>query len=92
MNFMLKLNTATSLIGSLSQEVQLLRQRMSGITKSINNSKDLSLLERLKKELEVLDARKQEILNIALTINQFTPVDKLNIEFLIEICRRPNKY
>ena len=87
---MIKLVTKShSLIGSLSRESQSLRLRCQKISDSIMNCNNKDLLSRLHKELSSLEKRRIEILNIASLLSNSEGIDKLSIEFLIEICSRP---
>ncbi len=85
---MLALKESDTLIGNLSKEVELLRIRCKSIVSSIINSHDEALLIRLKKELDSLENRRQEIIRIASNIQKGNISDNLSIEFLIELCNR----
>jgi hypothetical protein len=87
---MIKLVTKShSLIGSLSRESQSLRLRCQKISNSTMNCNNKDLLSRLNRELSSLEKRRVEILKIASLLSNSEGIDKLTIEFLIEICSRP---
>ena len=83
------LTKSHSLIGNLSRESQSLRLRCQKISYSIMNCKNKDLLSRLNKELSSLEKRRIEIHKIASLLSKSEGIDKLSIEFLIEICIRP---
>ena len=83
------LTKSHSLIGNLSRESQSLRLRCQKISDSIINCNNKELLSRLNKELSSLEKRRVEILKIASLLSNSEGIDKLPIEFLIEICSRP---
>jgi len=83
------LTKSHSLIGNLSRESQSLRLRCQKISDSIMNCNNKDLLSRLHKELSSLEKRRTEIRKIASLLGNNKGIDKLSIEFLIEICSRP---
>ncbi len=86
------MNTITfsdSITGSLCREIDKLRLRCQAISKSIDNCRDCALLERLIIEHKKIEVRRKEILGTALLIETNTISDKLSIQFLIEVSKRP---
>ena len=78
-----------TIVGNLSREVQSLRLRCKCIVSSIINCNDKTVLSRLKSELNSLEKRKGDILNIAKLIQSRTKTENLSVDLLIEICKRP---
>ncbi len=56
---------------------------------SLVNSKDSSLLLRLRNELSVLQMRRNSILSIAQQLKNSSISDNLSIAYLIEVASRP---
>ena len=83
------LKSNQTVIGNLSREAYLLRSRCLKLLISIKGCKDKSVLSRLKCELDVLEAKRQNIFHIAKTIKYSGSRDQTSIDFLIEICSRP---
>ena len=79
------LQTSYSVIGNLSREADTNRMRCKSLSQSILDCKDECLSCRLKKELNFLEQRRVEILNIASCIKNLSKNDTLAIDFLIEL-------
>ena len=80
---------SNTLIGNLSREVFILRIRGISILNSLLNSKDKTLITRLKNELICLEKRRSDILRFASYYRQHNNKESLSTELLIEICSRP---
>ena len=83
------LQQSNTVIGNLSTQGQSLRQRSMHIIKSLKTCKEKSLLSRLRKELDSLEQRRNEILQIAISMKNRKKENSPSIDLLIEICRRP---
>ena len=83
------LRGSSSILGNLSKEAYSIRLRYKNVMNSTLSCKDQQLLNRLKKELKLLEERRHEILNIAIYYKKITLIDNLSIEFLIELSKRP---
>ncbi len=82
-------NFSDSIVASLTRETYMIRARCISICSSIRNTKDNTLINRLKKELSMLEIRRFELLRNAHSLKLTKAIDPLSIDFLIEICKRP---
>ncbi len=81
--------SSNSLIGSLSREANLIRRRVYKIIMSLPSCNSKPLISRLNEEFKILEERRQDILSIALELQNNKLIESLSIEYLIEICKRP---
>ncbi|MBW3041810.1 pilus assembly protein [Prochlorococcus marinus] len=84
-------NYSESIILSLCEEVEYIKNRTNNINNSIKTCQNKILLTRLKKELNKLNINRLKILNIA--ENMFKRnCNELSIEFLLEVTKRSNSF
>ena len=82
------LSISDSLIGSLCRELDFIRNRYRSINLSLTYCRDKYLKRRLFKELEVLEARKDELSSISSLFSESKESVDLSSLFLIELCKR----
>lgn len=83
------ISTSDSVIGSLCREVDAIRQRCTHLLIAMRCCQDSCLLDRLRLELQQLQARRRTLLATARRWRQQRCLlDDLALEFLIEISSR----
>ena len=84
----MKFLTSDSIIGSLCREINLIKSRSELIIRSIPNTENKKLKQRLIRELAELRIRVQDIKKLSKLISINGKKDNLSIEFLNELLNR----
>ncbi len=80
-----------SIVLSLCKEIEFIKIRSQNINRVLYTCHNKSLAKRLRIELEKLNSKRQNILNIAEIMFKKNSQD-LSFEFLLEITKRANCY
>ena len=86
MNYLL--STSDSLIGSLCRELQYIKLRKRVITSSLRNCQSKLLIERLNKELKLLNSRVKSIKGTVTNLQIQKGDNDLSLAFLLELVNR----
>lgn len=81
--------SSDSLIGSLCREAATIRAHTGQICTATAHCQDPQLLNRLERERRRLQRRRDELKTIAHQLRQQRGIDRLALDFLIELCSRP---
>ena len=81
------LTTSDSLVGSLCREIYNIRQRYKNIINSLDNCRDKNLIQRLNKEINDLNTRRIELIEISNKVQKDCK-SNASILFLHELCVR----
>ncbi len=82
------LTSSESVIGNLCHEIAVNSYRKQSLLISINTCNNHDLYLRQNRELEIINQRSQEILQLASSWKRNKSLDQLSIKFLIEITNR----
>ena len=82
------LHTSDTVIASLCREVDGIRQRCRLLVSDLSRCQDSALLERLRRERQVLQGRSREVLQLARDWQRQGVQDPLGLAFLIELSQR----
>ena len=83
------IKNSESLVGSLCREVEENRHRFLNLLEALDKCGNKLLINRIQKELELIEQRQNELRLITREIKSSKLKDKLSIDFLIEISNRP---
>ena len=81
--------TSDSVVASLCREVDAIRQRSRVLTQAMARCQNGGLLQRLRRDLAQMQARRRELLATARAWQRRGAADPLGMAFLIEVCSRP---
>lgn len=81
--------TSDSVVASLCREVDAIRQRSRVLTQAMARCQNGGLLQRLRRDLAQMQARRRELLATARAWQRRGAADPLGMAFLIEMCSRP---
>jgi hypothetical protein len=76
-------------VASLCREVDAIRQRSRVLTQAMARCQNGGLLQRLRRDLAQMQARRRELLATARAWQRRGAADPLSMAFLIEMCSRP---
>ena len=80
-----------SIVLSLCQEIEYIKNRSNNINQSLKNCQNKILSKRLKSELNILNKSRSKILNISESIFEDNS-NRLSFEFLLEMIKRSNTF
>ncbi len=81
------LTFSDSLIYGLCREIEYIRQRSKNISYTLSTCKDKVLKLRLKEEIEKLELRIEEVINISNELKTYSQ-GSISIMLLVELCNR----
>ena len=80
-----------SIVLSLCQEIEYIKNRSNNINQSLKNCQNKILSKRLKSELNILNKSRSKILNISESMFEDNN-NRLSFEFLLEMIKRSNTF